>query len=211
MPLVLASTSPRRKELLAQVALGRPDFCFTQVAPDIDETPRTDETPSQYVQRLAVEKALAGLALCPEIPDAAVLGSDTIVVLDGQILGKPIDAADAKRMLQRLSARSHSVLTAVALVRVANGVNQLMDSPELQLDGTVRLVRLVETQVRFCPLSDADIDAYIASEEPMDKAGSYGIQALGGCFVAAINGSYSAVVGLPLVETRELLVQAGLI
>lgn len=211
MPLVLASTSPRRKELLAQIALGRPDFSFTQVAPDIDETPRCAETPSQYVQRLAVEKALAGLTLCPDISGAAVLGSDTIVVLDGQILGKPTDAADAKRMLQRLSARSHSVLTAVAVVYEVDSLGHATDSVDVAVDGTVRLVRLVETQVRFCPLSNADIDAYVASKEPLDKAGSYGIQALGGCFVAAINGSYSAVVGLPLVETRELLVQVGLI
>lgn len=201
MNLVLASTSPRRKELLAQIGLGRPDFSFTQVAPDIDETPRLRETPTDYVQRLAAEKAYAGLALCADISQPVVLGSDTIVVFENQILGKPADAADAKRMLSELSGKTHTVMTAVALV-------YYKDEPSLTAK---TLVRLVQTQVRFCTLSKVDIEAYVASTEPMDKAGSYGIQGLGGCFVAAINGSYSGVVGLPLVETCELLAEVGLI
>ncbi|MGI2067009.1 Maf family protein [Shewanella sp. MF08487] len=201
MNLVLASTSPRRKELLAQIGFGRLDFSFTQVAPDIDETPRLRETPTDYVQRLAAEKAYAGLALCADISQPVVLGSDTIVVFENQILGKPADAADAKRMLSELSGQIHTVMTAVALV-------YYKDEPSLTAK---TLVRLVQTQVRFCTLSKADIEAYVASTEPMDKAGSYGIQGLGGCFVAAINGSYSGVVGLPLVETRELLAEVGLI
>ncbi|PTA49136.1 septum formation inhibitor Maf [Shewanella morhuae] len=201
MNLVLASTSPRRKELLAQIGLGRPEFSFTQVAPDIDETPQLRETPIDYVQRLAAEKAHAGLALCAGMSQPAVLGSDTIVVFENQILGKPTDAADAKRMLSELSGQLHTVMTAIALV---------YRKDESSLTAKT-LVRLVQTQVRFCTLSKAEIEAYVASAEPMDKAGSYGIQGMGGCFVAAIDGSYSGVVGLPLVETRELLAEVGII
>ncbi len=200
MDLVLASTSPRRKELLAHIGLGRPEFCFTQVAPDIDETVQQGEAPRDYVRRLAAEKAHAGLALCADMSQPAVLGSDTIVVLENQILGKPLDVADAKRTLSELSGRTHTVMTAVALTYQADADLSFKTS-----------VRLVETQVRFCVLSAADIEAYVASKEPMDKAGSYGIQGLGGCFVAAIEGSYSGVVGLPLVETRELLAEVGFI
>ena len=200
MDLVLASTSPRRKELLAYIGLCRPEFCFTQVAPDIDETVQQGEAPRDYVRRLAAEKAHAGLALCADMSQPAVLGSDTIVVLENQILGKPLDVADAKRTLSELSGRTHTVMTAVALTYQADVDLSFKTS-----------VRLVETQVRFCALSAADIDAYVASQEPMDKAGSYGIQGLGGCFVAEIEGSYSGVVGLPLVETRELLAEVGLI
>ncbi|MEI8601205.1 Maf family protein [Shewanella sp. PP-Sp27a-2] len=200
MDLVLASTSPRRKELLAHIGLGRPEFCFTQVAPDIDETVQQGEAPRDYVRRLAAEKAQAGLALCADMSQPAVLGSDTIVVLENQILGKPLDVADAKRTLSELSGRTHTVMTAVALTYQTDADLSFKTS-----------VRLVETQVRFCALSAADIDAYVASKEPMDKAGSYGIQELGGCFVAEIEGSYSGVVGLPLVETRELLAEVGLI
>ncbi|MCU7987055.1 MULTISPECIES: Maf family protein [unclassified Shewanella] len=201
MDLVLASTSPRRKELLAQIGFGRPEFSFTQVAPDIDETVQQGEAPRDYVRRLAAEKAQAGLALCADMSQPAVLGSDTIVVLENQILGKPLDVADAKQTLSELSGRTHTVMTAVALTYKAG-----------ESDSTLKTsVRLVETQVRFCALSTTDIEAYVASKEPMDKAGSYGIQGLGGCFVAAIEGSYSGVVGLPLVETRELLAEVGFI
>ncbi|MCT8987984.1 Maf family protein [Shewanella phaeophyticola] len=188
MTWVLASTSPRRKELLAQAGFSYTGFNFELVAPDIDETPQAGEQAADYVCRLAVEKAQAGLLLSQEFSHAKVLGSDTIVVLNGVILGKPVDSDDAKRMLSLLSGQTHEVMTAVALT-----------------DGLQTLIRLCSTQVSFCALSAADIDAYIASGEPMDKAGAYGIQALGGCFVKSISGSYSAVVGLPLVETRELL------
>ncbi|GGB62695.1 Maf-like protein [Shewanella inventionis] len=188
MTWVLASTSPRRKELLAQAGFSFPGFSFQLVAPDIDETPKANELAEDYVCRLAVEKALAGLKLTTQLNQPKVLGSDTIVVLNGVILGKPIDANDAKRMLALLSGNTHEVMTAVALT-----------------DGQHTFSRLCRTQVSFCALSATDIDAYVASGEPMDKAGAYGIQALGGCFVKSITGSYSAVVGLPLVETRELL------
>ncbi|GGP88851.1 Maf family protein [Shewanella ulleungensis] len=188
MTWVLASTSPRRKELLAQAGFSFTEFSFELVAPDIDETPKVNELAADYVCRLAIEKAQAGLALSAQLSQPKVLGSDTIVVFNGVILGKPVDPDDAKRMLTLLSGNTHEVMTAVALT-----------------DGKHTLNRLCRTQVSFCELSATDIDAYVASGEPMDKAGAYGIQALGGCFVKSITGSYSAVVGLPLVETRELL------
>ncbi|WP_345854398.1 Maf family protein [Shewanella algae] len=205
MPLILASASPRRRELLAQLALGNPNFGFEILPADIDESHQAGETPEQFVSRLAEEKAAAGLALWCGNPehqegsdtlvlgsDTLVLGSDTIVVLGDRILGKPVDKADACAMLKSLSGRSHQVMTAVALT-----------------DGKHTEAAMVVTQVYFCDLSDADIQAYVASGEPMDKAGAYGIQGLGGSFVAKIEGSYSAVVGLPMAETRSLLHKAG--
>lgn len=194
--LVLASTSPRRRELLAQLGLSRADFSFTLVSPDIDETPFNNEVADQYVLRLAQAKAEAGLALLTEADtnNCVVLGSDTIVVLDGKLLGKPADSTEAQRMLSQLSGRSHQVMTAVAVT-----------------DGKICYTALSSADVTFCELSDADIAAYIATGEPMDKAGSYGIQGLGGSFVERINGSYSGIVGLPLVETRNLLVQIGVL
>ncbi|QFU24636.1 Maf-like protein [Shewanella eurypsychrophilus] len=185
--LVLASASPRRKELLSQLGFSRADFSFTTLSADIDESHIAGETAEVFVLRLAVEKAQAGLALT-HVDNAVVLGSDTIVVLGDKILGKPVDEADAMAMLSQLSGETHHVMTAVALT-----------------DGTTTVTRLVETKVTFSQLSEQDIQAYIATGEPMDKAGAYGIQALGGSFVARIDGSYSAVVGLPMVETRELL------
>ncbi|WP_286670311.1 Maf family protein [Shewanella alkalitolerans] len=193
MQLVLASSSPRRRELLAQVALGDPEFAFEALSADIDESHRAGESADEFVVRLAIEKAQAGLALWGQA-DAVVLGSDTIVVLDGEILGKPKDEQDARQMLSALSGERHSVMTAVAVT-----------------DGERTLSRLVETKVQFCGLTEQAILAYIATGEPMDKAGAYGIQGLGGCFVEAIDGSYSAVVGLPLVETRALLAEMKLL
>ncbi len=198
MQLVLASGSPRRRELLTQLGFSRKDFSFTRVSPDIDESHTQGEAPQDFVVRLAKEKALAGLNMVQKdntsVQALAVLGSDTIVVLGDKILGKPVDEQDAQQMLASLSGQTHEVMTAVALAH----------------DAQVK-ASLVTTKVTFCELTQADIDAYIASNEPMDKAGAYGIQALGGSFVAAIEGSYSAVVGLPMVETRTLLKQAGLL
>ncbi|WP_283107052.1 Maf family protein [Shewanella surugensis] len=197
MGLVLASASPRRKELLTQLFFSHPNVTFSVLAADIDETPFSDEGAAELVTRLAFEKAKAGFLLAKqqqerhtEIPSTplTVLGSDTIVVLDNNILGKPLDIHDAKRMLQALSAQEHYVMTAVAIT-----------------DGLRTLDRLVKTKVCFCSLSTSDIEDYIATMEPMDKAGAYGIQGMGGNFVTRIEGSYSAVVGLPLVETRDLL------
>ncbi|MCJ8301229.1 Maf family protein [Shewanella sp.] len=193
-PLVLASASPRRKEILTQLGFSRTDFSFTTLAADIDESHISGETPQVFVSRLAVEKALAGLDLCRVEGTPVVLGSDTIVVLGDKILGKPVDEADALKILSQLSGEVHSVMTAVALT-----------------DGSKTVTRLVETKVQFCRLTEQDILAYIATGEPMDKAGAYGIQALGGSFVERIDGSYSAVVGLPMVETRELLQEMNIL
>ncbi len=182
--IILASASPRRAELLQQIGLK-----FSVRPADIDETPEVDETPQHYVERLAREKALS---VAESSPLCVVLGSDTSVVLDGRILGKPTDAADARETLARLSGATHQVMTAVALAN----------------DGQCQSV-LVTTEVCFRDLSSEEIDAYVASGEPMDKAGSYGIQGLGGIFVDELRGSYSAVVGLPLQETAALLAGAG--
>ena len=188
MPILfLASASPRRRELLTQIGVP---FSLLSVA--IDETPGAAEAPDVYVQRLAREKALAGLSLVSD-DSACVMGADTTVVLDQQILGKPVDKADALAMLGALSGREHEVMTAVALAN-RSGCE----------------VRLVTSRVRFRPISADEAEAYWASGEPQDKAGSYAIQGWGAVFVSALEGSYSAVVGLPLCETAQLLDAYGL-
>lgn len=182
--IILASASPRRAALLRQIGL---DFAIQPA--NVDETPRPGESPAHYVERLAREKALA---IAPSTPETLVLGSDTTVVLNDRILGKPVNADDARSTLAQLSGSTHQVLTAVALA-----------------GGGRCQSRLVTTEVEFCSLGAEEIDAYVASGEPMDKAGSYGIQGLGGIFVRELRGSYSAVVGLPLQETAALLADAG--
>ena len=179
--LYLASGSPRRQELLAQLGVS-----FERIVTGIEEKRAEGESAQQCVSRLAREKAQAGVASVPR--DLPVLGADTIVILNGEVLEKPRDADHAARMLHKMSGQTHQVMTAVALA-----------------DRQHVLDCLVVTEVTFRVLTDDDIAAYIASGEPMDKAGAYGIQGLGGCFVRKINGSYHAVVGLPLVETYELL------
>lgn len=186
-PLFLASGSPRRRELLTQIGVR-----FTVLSAQIDETPHSEEIPAAYVERLARGKAQAGLALLSD-DQCCVLGADTAVVLDGHILGKPLDEADAQSMLTALSGREHEVLTAVALVN-----RQRCET------------RVVSSRVRFRSISTAEIQAYWASGEPRDKAGSYAIQGLAAIFVEGLHGSYSAVVGLPLCETAELLSRFGI-
>ncbi|QUG74129.1 septum formation inhibitor Maf [Erwinia sp. E602] len=183
LSLYLASGSPRRRELLTQLGLS-----FTRLTSEVEEQRHAGEAAEAYVRRLARDKARAGVAIAPL--DLPVLGADTIVVLNGEVLEKPADSAAAAVMLAKLSGQTHQVMTAVALA----------DSQRL-------LECLVVTEVTFRLLSADDIRDYIASGEPMDKAGSYGIQGLGGNFVRKINGSYHAVVGLPLVETAELFSQ----
>lgn len=180
--LILASASPRRRELLAQIGVK-----FRCCPVDIDETPLPAEAAEAYVRRLALEKARAGLAVEPQ---AVVLGSDTSVVIDGQILGKPRDEEDAVRMLLELSGRRHQVMTAVAVVSAAR-----------------QAVETVITEVEFDHLDEARCRAYWQTGEPCDKAGAYGIQGLGAVLVRRIDGSYSAVVGLPLMQTAALLRQ----
>ena len=182
MPLTLASASPRRLALLAQIGIT-PDA----VAPaDIDETPRKGELPRAYVARMAAEKAQAVAA------EGYVLAADTVVAVGRRILGKPADSAEAADSLRLLSGRRHRVTTAVCL-RLADRV----------------WARRVETVVRMKRLSDAEIAGYLRSGEWRGKAGGYAIQGLAAAFVPAINGSYSAVVGLPLAETAMLLAGAG--
>ncbi|SEL63902.1 septum formation protein [Atopomonas hussainii] len=179
--LILASSSPRRQELLTQIGVP-----FSVQVPAIDETPLAGEAPPAYVQRMAEEKARA--VLVQQTGDVCVLAADTSVIVDELILGKPTDAADAKAMLRRLSGREHQVLSAIAV------------ADQSRLNSHV-----VSCKVTFRTLTDAEIDAYWLTGEPRDKAGSYAIQGLGAVFVQAIHGSYSAVVGLPLAETAALL------
>ena len=186
MELILASASPRRKALLDQIGVQ----CSVKPV-DICEDVRDAELAMDYVERLAIEKAQACFALTDG--SKAVLGSDTTVVLDGRIMGKPADQNEAIETLQRLSGNTHQVLTAVAVVTAKQ---------------TKSVV--VTTNVSFRPISLAECEAYWRSGEPQDKAGSYGIQGFGAVFVEEIKGSYSAVVGLPLTETAEMLVQAGI-
>ena len=202
MRLILASASPRRAELLR--AAG---FEFDVVSADVDESVRAGESPQQYVRRLAAEKSATALKACATesiaaasigagsaarafetADDLVVLGADTTVVVDGAILAKPIDDADAAAMLRQLSGRTHEVLTGISLRR-----------------GAYELGRVEATQVAFAPLSDADIAWYVASGEGRDKAGAYAIQGLASRFIPRIAGSYSNVVGLPLHAVGELL------
>ena len=173
MELVLASASPRRKALLEAAGV----VC-TVIPADVDETPEPGETPSAHVRRLARAKALE---VARSEPHAVILGADTVVVIDGDILGKPVDAADARDMLRRLSGRVHQVYTGVALWRG----DEIRDAVDV-------------TDVEMCALSDEQIDQYVASGEPAGKAGAYAIQGLASRFVTRINGSYSTVVGLPV-------------
>jgi septum formation protein len=184
LDVILASQSPRRRELLALVGIAH------SVRPaDIDESYAAGESPHAHCERLAREKASV---VVRDRPQALVIGSDTIVVVDGDVLGKPRDEAQAAAMLARLSGRSHVVLTAVAV----------------RWRGVERSA-VEEVGVTFHPLSDADIAAYIATGEPMDKAGAYGIQGFGATIVARVDGDYFAVMGLPLQRLVRLLAELG--
>lgn len=181
--LYLASSSPRRRELLTQIGLP-----FHIVPASIDETPESGESAQVYVERLARSKALAGLNFLAQRADVCVLGADTAVVLDGRILGKPVDREDALAMLQALSGREHEVLTAVAVA----------DRDRCE-------ARVVSSRVTFREVSVEEAERYWETGEPQDKAGGYAIQGLAAVFVSRVEGSYSAVVGLPLCETSALL------
>lgn len=183
--LYLASQSPRRRELLQQIGV-----VHAVINASIPEQPVAGETALDYVQRLAREKAAAGFAqlLQLNLPLAPVLGADTLGLLDGEILEKPLNKTHAHAMLRQLSGRTHQVITAVALH-----------------SHTQQALRVSTTDVTFRALSDAEIDTYWETGEPQDKAGSYAIQGLGAVFVKEIHGSYSCVVGLPIEATCELL------
>ena len=180
--IFLASRSPRRAELLRQIGVD-----FEVFAVDVDEARRPGEPPVDYVRRVA------RAALAERGTTAPVLGADTTIALDGDIIGKPADPADCCRILARLSGREHEVLSAVALAGEA-GI----------------ALRVTQNRVAFRPLERREIEAYCASTEPRDKAGAYAIQGKAACFVRRLEGSYSAVMGLPLFETAELLREAGI-
>lgn len=201
--LVLASASPRRRDLLER--FGRP----VEVRPaDVDETPAPGEDPGDLVRRLAVAKAETALARAPE-PDVVVLAADTVVVHAGEVLGKPGDATGATRMLGRLSGRTHRVLTGVAAT--ARRPPTMTPSASLGLGPATAAVSHVEaTEVTFSELTEAEISWYVATGEPLDKAGAYGIQGVGAVWVSSIRGSWDNVVGLPLGVTRSLLAEVGL-
>ena len=183
--VILASQSPRRRELLTLVGIAH------DVRPaDIDESAFPDEAPAAHAERLARAKAER---LAADEPGSVVVAADTIVVIDDLILGKPADAADARRTLRRLSGRTHTVFTAVAVARDGRTVSGVE-----------------EVRVTFRALDDAEIAAYVATGEPMDKAGSYGIQGFGATIVERIEGDYFAVMGLPLVRLVGLLDAVGL-
>jgi septum formation protein len=183
--IILASASPRRKELLDQIQVG-----YLVHPVDLDETPFVDEMPLAYVQRIAAQKSAACAAqLTTHLP---ILAADTAVVMDQLIMGKPKDQTDALLMLRRLSGKTHQVYTAISL------------------RGREHTQAVSITDVTFRALSEREIMAYWHSGEPVDKAGSYAIQGKGGLFVASITGSFSGVVGLPLFETAQLLMQQGI-
>lgn len=190
MRLILASASPRRAELLRAAGIA-----FDVMPADVDETVDPEETPDGYVRRVAQLKAETIIA---RAPGRVILGADTIVLTDNQVLGKPVDHDEARRMLRLLSGREHVVITAVCLVNSAAESNRIHTS-------------VARTAVEFAPLDDPEIDAYIASGEPMGKAGAYAIQGLASRFVTRIDGSYSNVVGLPVALVYSLCKSAGLL
>jgi septum formation protein len=179
-PIILASASPRRRELLMQIGVA-----FTVVTADIDETPIPGENHVKYTVRLAEAKALAVLVNHPE---AIVIGADTIVTIDGHLLGKPHNTADAERMLQLLQGRTHQVTTGIAV-----------------LTSEATHIGAETTDVTFAPMDTATIRAYIATNEPMDKAGAYAIQGIAAQWIPRIEGDYSNVVGLPLARLTAML------
>jgi septum formation protein len=181
--LYLASQSPRRRQLLGLLGVE-----FRTLDVDVEEVRGPGEPAEDYVRRVAREKAGAGLLEVVAVPGALVLGADTEVVLDGEVFGKPRDEAHAAAMLRRLSGRRHQVLSSVALVDAAR---------ESQA--------MVVSEVDFAELRDAEIAAYVATGEPLGKAGAYAIQGRGEAFIRHLSGSYSGVMGLPLYETSQLL------
>ena len=190
MRLVLASASPRRAELLKAAGI-----LFDVMPADVDETLDVEESPDGYVRRIAQTKAEV---IAARVTGRPVLAADTVVLVDNTILGKPADPADARRMLRLLSGRGHMVLTGVCLI------NPRAASGRVQTSTT-------RTKVEFAGLTDAEIDWYVASAEPMDKAGAYAVQGLGSRFVTAIEGSYSNVVGLPVALVYDICKREGLL
>jgi len=186
IPVILASSSPRRRELLQ--GLGIP---FTVLSSDVDESTSPELTPQEIVESLAQRKARE---VAKNVSDGLVIGADTIVVLDGNVLGKPRDEADAFQMLQSLQGREHTVYSGVAIVDVKAGREEVAHR---------------STKVRIRSLTEHEIKAYITTKEPMDKAGSYAIQGIGATIVDSIEGDYFTVVGLPLNLMADMLSRFG--
>ncbi|MHB8845274.1 MAG: Maf family protein [Nitrospirota bacterium] len=186
--IILASNSPRRKELLTQIGLS-----FVVAPADVDESILQGEQPEAYVSRLALDKARAAAERAGE---GIVIAADTIVVVNGSVLGKPADAADARRMLHLMSGKEHSVVTGLAVFDASTGRS---------------IIRISVTKVLFRDLSQREIDAYVATGEPLDKAGAYGIQERGALLVERIEGCYSNVVGLPLSLLGGMLREFGVL
>lgn len=187
MKLILASASPRRAQILHDAG-----FSFTVMSSAVDETPIPNESPSDMVQRLADAKA--ELVAARAVGPAIIIAADTVVALDGHLFGKPRSSDDARRMLEALSGRTHSVLTGVTLIRL----------PDAERRSFVE-----STYVHFASLSDEDISRYLATGEPHDKAGAYAIQGHAGRFIPRIGGDYFNVVGLPLARTAQALYSLG--
>ncbi len=183
--IYLASRSPRRRELLSQMAVD-----FAVLIADVDESVEPGESPQDYVQRIATEKARAGVSLLAAEDKKPVLAADTAVIVDQTIFGKPVNDDDAKRMLKMLSGHSHQVMTAVAL------------ASETELKTALSV-----SEVHFAAMTESEIDWYIQTGEGRDKAGSYAVQGLGAIFIDQIQGSYSGIMGLPVRETGQLLMQ----
>lgn len=201
--LVLASASPRRRELLSR--LGLP---FEIHPADVDETPLPSESPADLVRRLALAKVQVVPAVASPDPDLLVIAADTVVTVDGLILAKPAGADEAQTMLTRLSGRTHQVLTGVAVSRRSGSRGD--DGSGVALGAATHLaVDVVSTEVTMTDLSMADVEWYVATGEPLDKAGAYGVQGVGAVFVSHIRGSWDNVVGLPLATVRRLLAEAG--
>lgn len=195
--IFLASRSPRRRELLTQVGIQFDTIVFRnhpREDAELDETPLADEAPIDYVQRVALAKAEYGwrVVTLRKMRLQPVLAADTTLEFEGKIIGKPTDAEDARAILRRLSGNAHRVLTAVTVAF------------EGRVESTLSM-----SEVRFCPLDEATIRSYVATGEPMDKAGAYGIQGHAGLFVENLTGSYTGVMGLPLYETGALLQRFG--
>lgn len=187
MKFILASASPRRRELLASIGLD-----FDVIPSHVPEVHQEGEAPEEYVARLSRDKANA---LANEHPNRWVIAADTTVLLDEQLLEKPADKADAMRMLGMISGRTHIVYTGVTLENA---------------ERNYRDTRVAESEVRMLALSDEDIEWYIATGEPLDKAGAYAVQGIGAMFIDSIHGSYTNVVGLPLATLFQMLRRAGL-
>lgn len=184
--ILLASASPRRREIL-----GNLGYHITQIPANIDETPRVQENPAAYALRMAQQKNRAA-AVRPGASKTPLISADTTVALNGRILGKPADETEARAMLAALSGNTHQVLTAVCVSYLGEERSMVQSS-----------------DVRFKELDEQEIDRYIATGEPMDKAGAYGIQGIGGAFVAHLSGSFTGVMGLPVYETMQLMAECG--